>query len=98
MSNHFADLINTRLKPGAETQLNMSRFNGFPSAAKPLKRFSSTSVGCTGLKPGVTESSLRKALSFLLVLLTVCLHASNFAAQTDDTEYEAVAEEYIKTY
>src|SRR6266487_2300002 len=99
MNNHFAELINTRLKQGVETRLDISRFNGSPSAAKPLKRFSSTSVGCTGLKPGVNESSLRKTFSFLLVLLTVLLPvASNFAAQTDDTEYEAVAEEYIKTY
>src|SRR6266853_135017 len=99
MNNHFAELINTRLKPGVETRLDISRFNGSPSAAKPLKRFLSTSVGCTGLKTGVTESSLGKTLSFLLVLLAVCLHAaSNFAAQADDAEYEAVAEEYIKTY
>src|SRR6266436_868459 len=99
MNNHFAELINTRLKPGVETRLDMSRFNGSPSAAKPLKRFSSTSVGCTGLKPGVTESSLGKTLSSLVVLLAVCLQAaSNFAAQADDAEYEAVAEEYIKTY
>src|SRR6266568_3348145 len=99
MNNHFAELVNTRLKPGVETRLDMSRFNGSPSAAKPLKRFSSTSVGCTGLKSDVNESSLRKTFSFLLVLLTVLLAvASNFAAQTDDTEYEAVAEEYIKTY
>ena len=99
MNNHFAELINTRLKPGVETRLDMSCSNGSPSAAKRLKRFSSTSVGCTGLKSGVNESSLRKTFSFLLVLLTVLLHAaSSFAAQTDDTEYEAVAEEYIKTY
>jgi uncharacterized protein (DUF885 family) len=99
MSNHFAHLINTRLQPGVESQPAMSRLNGFPSTPKPLKRFPSTSVGCTGLKPSVNESALRKALSLVLVLLTVFLHAaSNFAAQTDDTEYEAVAEEYIKTY
>jgi len=99
MNNHFAELINTRLKPDVETRLDMSRFNGFPSAPKRLKRFSSTSLGCTGLKSGVNESSLRKTFSFLLVLLTVLLHAaSSFAEQTDDTEYEAVAEEYIKTY
>src|SRR6266513_402754 len=99
MNNHFAELINIRLKPGVETRLDMSHFNGSPSAAKPLKRFSSTSVGGTGLKSNVNESSLRKTFSFLLVLLTVLLPvASSFAAQTDDTEYEAVAEEYIKTY
>ena len=38
-------------------------------------------------------------LSLILILVALCLpSASNFAAQTDDTEYEAVAEEYIKTY
>src|SRR6266700_7035393 len=89
MSNHFADLINTRLKPGMETQLDTSRLSGFPSAPKPLKRFLLTSVGCTGLKPGVNGSSLRKTFSFLLALLTVSLPAaSNFAAQTDDTRSE----------
>jgi uncharacterized protein (DUF885 family) len=99
MSNRFADLINTRLKPGVETRLDMNRFNGWPAACKPLKRFPSTSVGCTVLKPGVNESALRKTLSIVLILLTLCLPAaSNFGAQTDDAEYEAVAEEYIKTY
>src|SRR5438477_7903980 len=38
-------------------------------------------------------------LSLILILLMLCLPAaSSFAAQTDDAEYEAVAEEYIKTY
>ncbi|MGH7981813.1 MAG: DUF885 domain-containing protein [Candidatus Udaeobacter sp.] len=38
-------------------------------------------------------------LSLILILVALCLpSASNFAAQTDDAEYDAVAEEYIKTY
>src|SRR5437879_3170683 len=37
-------------------------------------------------------------LSLVLISLTLSLPAAGFAAQTDDTEYEAVAEEYIKTY
>src|SRR5436190_989613 len=38
-------------------------------------------------------------LSLILILVALCLpSATNFAAQTDDAEYEAVAEEYIKTY
>src|ERR1043166_8197793 len=99
MTNRFAGIINNRLQPGVGSELDMSRFNGFPMAPKPLKRFSSTSIGCTGLKPGVNGSALRKTLLLLLILLTVLLHAaSNFAAQTDDAEYDAVAEEYIKTY
>ena len=99
MTNRFAGIINNRLQPGVGSELDMSRFNGFPMAPKPLKRFSSTSIGCTGLEPGVNGSALRKTLLLLLILLTVLLHAaSNFAAQTDDAEYDAVAEEYIKTY
>jgi uncharacterized protein (DUF885 family) len=34
----------------------------------------------------------------LLLLLTLSLSSAAIAAQTDDAEYEAVAEEYIKTY
>ncbi|HEY4257182.1 MAG TPA: DUF885 domain-containing protein [Candidatus Udaeobacter sp.] len=38
-------------------------------------------------------------LSLILILVALCLpSANNFAAQTDDAEYDAVAEEYIKTY
>jgi len=44
------------------------------------------------------ENTLRKALAFALILLTLALRAAVFAAQTEDAEYEAVAEEYIKTY
>src|SRR5205085_10634208 len=52
----------------------------------------------TGLKHNVNEETLRR-LSVVLLLLMLCLPAaSSFAAQTGDSEYEAVAEEYIKTY
>jgi len=44
------------------------------------------------------ENTRRKALAFALILLTLALRAAVFAAQTEDAEYEAVAEEYIKTY
>jgi len=36
--------------------------------------------------------------SFALILLALYLAATGFAAQTEDAEYESVAEEYIKTY
>ena len=99
MSNHLPDLINTRLKPGVDDRLDKRCLSGFASAPKPLKRFPSPSVSCTGLKPSVNEGALRKTLSVVLILLTLCLPAViNFAAQPGDTEYEAVAEEYIKTY
>jgi uncharacterized protein (DUF885 family) len=98
MSNRFSDVINTRLGRGADRQARASRFNGLPAARKPLKRFLSCSSGYTGLKPGVNESPFRKTLFFALILLTLSLRAAGFAAQTEDAEYEAVAEEYIKTY
>src|SRR5438067_705823 len=99
MNKRLSDLINTRLQSGAERRGGASRFNGFPLRAKPLKRFWPSSCRSTGLKPGVNEKTLRRALSSVLILLTLCLPAaSSFAAQTDDAEYEAVAEEYIKTY
>ena len=98
MNKRLSDLINTRLQPGAERRGGASRFNGFSLRAKPLKRFWPSSCRSTGLKPGINEKTLRR-LSFVLLLLTLCLPAaSSFAAQTDDAEYEAVAEEYIKTY
>jgi uncharacterized protein (DUF885 family) len=40
-----------------------------------------------------------KPSSFVLSLVALCLFCGNtFAAQTEDAEYEAVAEEYVKTY
>src|ERR1051326_2568375 len=97
MSKHLA-LINTRLEPGVQRRLCSSRFNGFP-ALKPLRRVPSCCCDRTGLKPGVNEKGSQKTFAFVFILLTLCLSAaSNFAAQTDDAEYDAVAEEYIKTY
>src|SRR5881398_2597141 len=37
-------------------------------------------------------------LSLVLISLALSLPAAGFAAQTQDAEYEAVAEEYVKTY
>jgi uncharacterized protein (DUF885 family) len=99
MSDRLSDVINTRLEPGTKTRPSVSRFNGLPVAQKPLKRLGSLSCFRTGLKPGVNESLSLKALLLSLILLTFYISsASGFAAQSDDAEYEAVAEEYIKTY
>src|SRR5262245_35704605 len=97
MSNHFFDLSNTRLQPGVGSELDMSRLNGF-SLLRPLKQFSSRPIGCTGSKPGVNGSTARISFSTIVVLLILLLRTAAFAAQTDDVEYEAVAEEYVKTY
>src|SRR5881396_3149657 len=98
MSKRSSKPIHTRLQPGAESQPSISRFNGFPAARKPMKRFLSCSCVRTGQKPDVNENTLRRVLSFVLMFLTLSLRTAAFAAQTDDVEYEAVAEEYIKTY
>src|SRR6266487_2329084 len=98
MSNRLFALIKTRLQTGAESPRGTSRFNSFRQARKPLKRLLCSASRRTGLKPCVNESALRKPLSFVLILLTLSLRAATFAVQTDDAEYEAVAEEYIKTY
>ena len=91
--------INTWLQPGVKSRPGTSRFNGFPARGKPLKRLGRFSCRRTGLKPGVNESASGKRLSFVIGSLALCLvGTSNFAAQTEDAEYEAVAEEYIKTY
>jgi uncharacterized protein (DUF885 family) len=51
----------------------------------------------TGLKLCVNESVSGKLL-LLIFLLTLCFPSAALAAQAEDAEYEAVAEEYIKTY
>jgi uncharacterized protein (DUF885 family) len=99
MRDPIYNLNNTWLQPGVQQrQQNTSRFNGFPANRKPLKRFHSASCGFTGLKPGVNERSSSKPFRILVVLLALSLVRAVFAAQTKDAEYEAVAEEYVKTY
>src|SRR5213080_4027590 len=47
------------------------------------------------MKPALTM----KAFPFVLALVALCLSCGgSFATQTEDAEYESVAEEYIKTY
>ena len=91
-------LINTRLQPGAEERRRTNRFNGFPVARKPLKRFDSCFSEFTGLKPCVNESPAWKAFHVVIALVTLSLASAVFAAPTQDAEFEGVAEEYVKTY
>jgi uncharacterized protein (DUF885 family) len=97
MTNPFPDLTNTWFQRSAEAQSNASRFNGFLAVSKPLNRFGACSYRNTGLKPGVSERSSGK-LFLLIFLLTLCFSSVALAAEAEDAEYEAVAEEYIKTY
>jgi uncharacterized protein (DUF885 family) len=56
------------------------------------------SCAATGLKPGINERTFWKAFRLLVILLALSLSSAVFAAQTQDAEFEAVAEEYVKTY
>jgi len=94
----ICNLINAWLPPAAQRrEAHPSRFSGV-FATKPLKQFRSPSYRSSTPKPGVNENAARKTLSFAILLLTLSLAGMAFAAQTQDAEYEAVAEEYVKTY
>src|SRR3954468_2961815 len=84
MRDEISDFMNTRLEPGV--QQRSARTN------RP------TSCDSTGLKPGINENGPSKFLRCLMILLLVSLAPAVLAAPTQDAEYEAVAEEYVKTY
>jgi len=52
----------------------------------------------TVLKTGFNERVALKAYGLLVILAALSLASTIFAAQTQDAEYDAVAEEYVKTY
>jgi len=52
----------------------------------------------TVLKTGFNERVALKAYALLVILAALSLASTIFAAQTQDAEYDAVAEEYVKTY
>ena len=52
----------------------------------------------TVLKTGFNERVALKAYGLLVILVALSLASTIFAAQTQDAEYDAVAEEYVKTY
>ncbi len=99
MRDSICNLINTRLQLGVQQRpTSASPFNDFPADNKPLKRLDSPSCGSPELKPGVNESAAWKPFRLAIILLALSLASAVFAAQTQDAEYEAVAEEYVKTY
>jgi uncharacterized protein (DUF885 family) len=93
MRTSICDLINTRFQPDVR-----GRQESFPADCKQLKRFHSQSSGSTRLKPGVNERDCWKVFRLLIVLLALSLPSAVLAAQTQDAEFEGVAEEYVKTY
>src|SRR5438094_1815917 len=99
MRDSICNLINPRLQLGVQRRpTSTSPFNSFPADNKPLKRLHSPSCSSPGLKPGGNESAAWKPFRLPILLLTLSLRATVLAAQAEDAEYEAVAEEYIKTY
>ena len=99
MRDPICNLINARLQLGVQQRpASASPFNGFPADNKPLKRLHSPSCGSPGLKPGVNESAAWNPFRLAIILLALSLASAFFAAQTQDAEYEGVAEEYVKTY
>src|SRR5437763_4843290 len=99
MREHICNLIDTRLQPRVQLrQARTSHFNGFLANYKQLKWFHSPSCGFTRPKPSVNESVAWKSFRIFVILLLLSLGGRTFAAQTQDAEYEAVAEEYVKTY
>jgi uncharacterized protein (DUF885 family) len=99
MREPISDLINNRLKPGVQQRsARSSRFDGLPADYKPLKRFRFTCCDCNGLKPDLNENGPSKSWRLLMILLLVSLAPAVLAAPMQDAEYEAVAEEYVKTY
>src|SRR3954470_11935843 len=84
MRDAIFDFMKIRLEPGV--QQRSARTN------RP------TSGDSTGLKPRINENGPSKSLRRLMILLLVSLAPAVLAAPTQDAEYEAVAEEYVKTY
>jgi uncharacterized protein (DUF885 family) len=50
------------------------------------------------LQPGARTQRSISRFPFLVSFVAIALPSATFAAQTQDAEYEAVAEEYVKTY
>jgi uncharacterized protein (DUF885 family) len=97
MTSRFADLIDAQLQLGADPP-EPSRFNSLPTGQKPLKWLPRCSRDRTALKRGVNEKAFRRTFTCVIILLTLSFAGAAVAADTEDAEYEAVAEEYIKTY
>src|SRR5262245_4304681 len=84
MTDPIFSLNSTQLQPGVQQRLaSTSR---------------SSSSDSRGPKPGVNVRQARKSCQRLMILVALSLSGTVFAAQTQDAEYEAVAEEYVKTY
>jgi uncharacterized protein (DUF885 family) len=91
-------LVNTWVQPGAGHHPRASRFRRSPLGQKPSKRFRFHCCSSTGLKPRVNQTPWNRVWRTVVAFLAVSLAGASSAVQTQDAEYEAVAEEYVKTY
>ena len=88
MREHICNLINTRVQPGAAVV-----------AGDDCGRIvHTTPETARGIDPGYKALGTRPWLLPSLILLALCFSKAVFAVQPQDAEYEAVAEEYVKTY
>jgi uncharacterized protein (DUF885 family) len=103
MGNRFAALINARLVSGEHRLLACSSRQLAANASVRLCMLALPDASgqrpkATGRRPVLPRNS-RALSSFLCVLALLCpFGVSLSAAETEDAEYEAVAEEYIKGY
>jgi uncharacterized protein (DUF885 family) len=88
MREHICNLINTRLQPGAAVAAGDDRGR--------IVHVTPETAG--GIDPGYKALAIRPCLLPSLFLLALCFSKAVFAVQPQDAEYEAVAEEYVKTY
>ena len=88
MRNLICNVIDTLLQPGAAVATGDDR----GGVVHPTP-------GATGATDtGYNSAAQRHGLLRFLILLTLCFSSAVFAGQPQDAEYDAVAEEYVKTY
>src|SRR6516162_6808591 len=88
MREHICNFINTRVQPGAAVAAGDDRGRIVPVTPE--------TAGV--IDPGYKALATRPCLLPSLFLLALCFSKAVFAVQPQDAEYEAVAEEYVKTY
>src|SRR5262249_1885824 len=79
---------NTRVQPGAAVVAGDDRGRIVHTTPETAR----------GIDPGYKALGTRPCLLPSLILLALCFSKAVFAVQPQDAEYEAVAEEYVKTY
>src|SRR6476661_3333660 len=88
MREHICNLINPRVQPGAAV-----------AAGDDHGRIVPVTPETAGvIDAGYKALTTRPCLLLSLFLLALCFSKAVFAVQLQDAEYEAVAEEYVKTY